>query len=198
MKRRALLVFVKYPEPGRVKTRLAAAVGPEQAAVIYRRLAEAVFAKLPRDVDVRVLFDPPDCEAEFTSWLGAWTFERQADGDLGVRLATAFAEAFARGYHQVAAIGTDCIELDAETFRETWAALEAHELVLGPSEDGGYYLIALSHPAVALFAGVAWSTERVFAETLERATAAQLRVHLLPDAHDVDTEDDWRRVEPRL
>ena len=198
--RRAILVFVKYPEPGRVKTRLAATVGPERATEIYRQLVSEVFARLPGDVEVIACFDPAQRRAECEVWLAgrAAHFLSQANGDLGLRLATAFAEAFARGFARVAAIGTDCPEIDAPLFAETWSALETCEVVLGPSKDGGYYLVALREPTVPLFSGVAWSSVDVLSQTLERATASNLRVHLLPKRHDVDTEEDWRQVEPRL
>jgi len=115
-----------------------------------------------------------------------------------VRLEIAFASAFSRGFQKVAAIGSDCVELDASTFAETWQALDANDCVIGPTVDGGYYLLALRAPTPLLFAGVDWSTAAVFAQTLERARGTGLRVHVLPKLHDVDTEDDWSRAEQRL
>ena len=202
--RRAVLIFVKNPEPGRVKTRLAATLGAERAAEIYRRLVAEVFARLPDDAQAIACFDPPERREEIEQWLDgiaagkAMHFLPQAAGDLGARLAHAFEEAFARGYQRVAAIGTDCIEIDAAHFTEAWTALDAHDIAIGPSTDGGYYLIALTAPRVPLFQQIPWSTERVFAETLARAASENLRVHLLPIRHDVDTEEDWRRAEQRL
>lgn len=202
--RRAVLIFVKYPEPGRVKTRLAATVGAEQAAEIYERLVAEVFARLPDDAEVIVCFDPAERGGEIRRWIGGLTgkgplrFLPQAAGDLGERLERAFAEAFALGFGQVAAIGTDCIEIDAPIFDETWTALGEHDVVLGPSEDGGYYLIALAAPCPPLFHGIAWSGASVLADTLARAAAAGLRVHRLPVRLDVDTEEDWRIARRRL
>ena len=155
--RRAVLIFVKYPEPGRVKTRLAATVGAERAAEIYRRLAAEVFARLPDDAELIACFDPPERGEEIEHWLNGIAggrslhFLPQSAGDLGARLTRAFAETFALGFQQVAAIGTDCVEIDAAILTETWTALGTHDLALGPSEDGGYYLIALAapHPAIA-------------------------------------------------
>jgi rSAM/selenodomain-associated transferase 1 len=198
--RRAILVFVKYPEPGRVKTRLAATLGPGRAAEIYRQLVSEVFARLPEDAEVIACFDPAERRAECEKWLAgrASHFVPQANGDLGVRLVSAFAEAFAQGFARVAAVGTDCPEIDASLFSQAWSALETCEVVLGPSEDGGYYLVALRKLAASLFNGIAWSSADVLSQTLDRAEAANLRVHLLPKRHDVDTEEDWRRAEPRL
>ena len=199
---RAVLFFVKYPEPGKVKTRLAATVGPAEAAAIYRRLVEAVCISLPADSAVVVMFEPPHQRALIEQWLhevlpGA-SMSAQVPGDLGVRLENAFASAFSNGFEKVAAIGSDCIELDAQLFAETWRALDANDCVIGPTADGGYYLLALRAPAPLLFAGIDWSTSAVFAQTLERAHDGGLRVHVLPKLHDVDTEDDWRRAEQRL
>ena len=195
--RRAILLFVKYPEPGKVKTRLAATLGAERAAAIYRQLVAAVLAGLPGGDDLIVVFDPPEKRAEVAEWLQGLLAERrvlftaQAAGDLGARLERAFAEAFAQGWEKVAVIGSDCIGLTAAVFSETWRALETHDAVLGPSVDGGYYLLALKQPCAALFHGIAWSTDAVRAQTLARARAAGRSVHELAALPDIDTEADW-------
>ena len=202
--RRAILLFVKYPEPGKVKTRLAATVGAAMAADIYRRLVAAVLAGLPAEDELTVVFDPPEKRALVAEWLGNLLAGRRADfvaqatGDLGARLEQAMAEAFARGFGKVAVIGSDCIELTPALFSETWAALETHGAVLGPSTDGGYYLLALRQPCAALFHGIAWSTDAVRAQTLAQARVAGLRVHELAALPDIDTEADWRRAETSL
>jgi uncharacterized protein len=194
--------FIKHPTPGQVKTRLAATLGPRRAAEIYRKLAEAVCVGLPPDVDVIAMFDPPSRLEEIKTWLAPLRrmshFIPQTAGDLGARLAHAFMGAFALHLTKVAVIGSDCVELTASTFEETWRALETHDCVIGPTEDGGYYLLALRRPLPALFCEIPWSTDRVFAETLGRAEIEGLRVHILPKLRDVDTEDDWRRLERRL
>ena len=200
--RETILLFVKWSEPGRVKTRLAAEVGTERAVEIYRELVARVCGLLPRDVAVRVMFDPAERRAEIEPWLrplitGA-TFFAQQNGDLGARLTHAFAGAFANGCAKVAAIGSDCVELDDAIFCETWDALDAHDCVLGPTFDGGYYLIALRQPCAALFENIAWSTSAVFEQTRARAAALGLRVHRLPARHDVDTAEDWRRAAAQM
>ena len=202
--RRAILIFVKYPEPGKVKTRLAATLGAEMAADIYRRLVAAVIAALPDGDDLIVVFDPPEKRGKVAEWLGSALAGRRADlapqaaGDLGARLKQAFDEAFARGFEKVAVIGSDCIGLSPAVFSETWEALETHDAVLGPSTDGGYYLLALRQPCAALFRGIAWSTGAVRAQTLAQAQAAGLAVHELAALPDIDTEADWRQAEEKL
>jgi hypothetical protein len=194
------MLFVKYPTPGAVKTRLAATVGPERAAAIYRTLAETVLQRLPADELVVVMCDPPEACGRIEAWLRGVApdrrmgFDTQARGDLGVRLEQAFAVAFAAGFETVAAIGSDCVEITPAHFAETWQALATHDAVLGPAADGGYYLLALRAPQPALFRDIAWSTAAVCRETLARAAAAGLRVHLLPTLCDVDTEEDLRRL----
>ncbi len=197
--RKAVLVLVKHPEPGRVKTRLAATVGLDAAASIYRRLALAVFGQIRGDAEIVAVFDPPEKRAEIEGWLGnmADHFIPQVAGDLGCRIDRAFTEAFSRGYERVAVVGTDCVEIDGRILDETWAALHSHEMVLGPTEDGGYYLLALNGPCPALFKKIPWSTPAVCADTLARAAKAKLRVHLLPKLRDVDTEEDWHRASSR-
>ena len=198
--RRCILFFVKFPEPGKVKTRLAATLGAERAAEIYRELAETALKRIAAEEEVIVMFDPPEKREAIAAWLRAAGKERtlhfvpQVAGDLGVRLERAFAAAFAEGHEAVAAIGSDCVELAPEHFAEAWQALATHDAVLGPTEDGGYYLLALRAPSPALFQDIAWSTEAVFQQTLDRAAEASLRTHLLPKLRDVDTEEDWRRV----
>ena len=202
--RRAILLFVKYPEPGKVKTRLAATLGAEMAADIYRRLVAAVVAGLPEGDDLIVVFDPPEKRAQVAEWLQSLLAGRRADftaqaaGDLGVRLERAFADAFDQGFGKVAVIGSDCIELSPAVFSETWQALETRDAVLGPSTDGGYYLLALRRPCAALFHGIAWSTDAVRAQTLAQAQAAGLAVHELAALPDIDTEADWRRAAEKL
>jgi rSAM/selenodomain-associated transferase 1 len=193
----ALLFFVKFPEPGKVKTRLAAEVGDDRAAAIYRELVAAVCAGLPAGCDVIVQFDPPDKMTETEQWLRpslpAATFAPQCAGDLGARLEHAFSHAFSLGYRRLAVIGSDCVEIDADLFSNAFAQLETHDAVIGPSADGGYYLLALKTPQPALFEQIAWSSAQTLEHTLERASG--MRIAMLPQLRDVDTESDWKIAE---
>ncbi len=203
--RRAILLFLKHPEPGRVKTRLAVTLGTAEAAAIYRRLVAEVCRQMPSEGEsILVFFDPPERQQEVESWLGVLLphrqchFHPQTEGDLGTRLERAFATAFAAGYERVAVVGSDCIEITPGIFAETWQALAKSDVVLGPAEDGGYYLLGLKAPAPELFRGIAWSSNAVLSQTLERSRLAGLHVSLLPELCDVDTEDDWWRAQSRL
>jgi rSAM/selenodomain-associated transferase 1 len=198
---RALIVFLKYPKPGRVKTRLAAALGDEAAAALYRALTEEVLrATVPRagEYETLVFFDPPEAAAEMRAWLPGVRLRPQSGGDVGERMAAAFARAFERGPRRVAIIGTDVPALTRQTITEALAGLDEADVVVGPAEDGGYYLLALREPHPELFEHVAWSSPAVLEETLARAAAAGLRVRQLVRLRDVDTITDLRTEWPRL
>lgn len=201
MSESALVVFVKHPRPGAVKTRLAAAIGAEEAADLYRALVEHVLeATTPRpgDYERLVFFDPPGALEEMRAWLPGVRLLPQGGGDLGERMADAFARAFARGARRVAIVGTDVPGVARETVSEALSALDAADVALGPAEDGGYCLLALREPRPELFSGIAWSTATVAAETRSRAAASGLTVRELPALRDLDTLEDLRGLWPRL
>jgi uncharacterized protein len=191
----SLIVFVKAPRPGRVKTRLAAAIGDSAAAEIYRALAERVVEQT-RGPYARLLF--ADGVEEVQAWLPGELCISQQGEDLGARMASAFAWAFTRGHSRVVLIGTDAPDVDRADVQSAIEALEACDVVLGPAADGGYYLIALARPCPGLFDGVAWSTPTVLAATLGRAQTLGLRVTLLEPRADIDTADDLRRAWPQV
>jgi rSAM/selenodomain-associated transferase 1 len=194
----ALLVFVKAPRPGGVKTRLAGALGPELAARLYRAMAERVVQRTAGEDDARVFFySPADAGAEVEAWLGGLAVP-QARGDLGARMAAAFQWAFDRGAARAVLVGTDVPDLAREDVRAAFTALRTHDLALGPSLDGGYYLIGLRQSAPRLFGEMPWSTPDVLGETLRRADEEGMRVRPLPVRGDVDTIDDLRRDWKRL
>jgi rSAM/selenodomain-associated transferase 1 len=200
-----LVVFVKRPRAGEVKTRLARETGSEAAAVVYRAMAEHVLratAPLDGTYDRVVSYAPADAGDEIRAWLPAETCLPQAEGDLGARMTHALASALASGASRAVLIGTDAPALGREHVLQAFAALRDVDLVLGPARDGGYYLVGLGAPRPALFEGIAWSTSSVCAATLERARALGLRHRLLPELRDVDTLADvraeWERLAPLL
>ena len=187
-----LIIFLKAPRPGCVKTRLAQAIGDTAATTAYRFLVETLLKNLENISDVELRFSPDDAFDEIRPWLRpSWRAHAQGQGGLGQRLDSAFIEAFASGAQRVVIIGSDCPGVTADHIRAAWTALDTKELVLGPARDGGYWLIGLRQSQPMLFHEISWSTERVFPQTLERAQAARLSVHLLPELRDIDTEADW-------
>jgi uncharacterized protein len=194
-------VFLKAPRPGAVKTRLVSALGPEAAAGLYRALAEAVVAQtrpVSGEYDRILCFAPPEARAEIVAWFPGEEFLEQQGADLGARMAGAFEEFFRRGADRVALVGSDVPGLTADDVAAALDSLADHDLVLGPAVDGGYYLIALARPQLALFRGIAWGSASVFAATMERAAALGLTVRVLEPRRDVDTLDDVRAEWDRL
>jgi rSAM/selenodomain-associated transferase 1 len=196
-----LIVFLKHPEPGAVKTRLTPALGAEAAAALYRALAEEVLkATVPRlgEYETLVFFDPPGAVEAIRAWLPGMRLRPQCAGDLGARMTAAFRRAFERGGRRVAIIGTDAPAVSRETVVGALAALDEADVVVGPAEDGGYYLLALRAPRPELFEGVAWSTPAVLEQTLARAATAGLRVRQLRRLRDIDTLEDVQAEWPRI
>ena len=197
--RPTLVLMLKAPAAGAVKTRLASSVGAERATDIYRALAERQLRALPANWPVVVCFDPPAAEAAMRAWLAplraaGMTFTAQAVGDLGERLIAATAEAFRAGAESVILIGGDCPYLGQVQFDQAAKVLSAGRVALGPARDGGYYLIGLRRPEPALFTGIAWSSPQVLEQTRARCAVAGLRVRELAELEDVDDEASWRRA----
>jgi rSAM/selenodomain-associated transferase 1 len=205
MSDRTLVVFVKEPRPGAVKTRLAAALGGEDAALLYRLMVEALLAATTPELgeyERLVFYDPPEAGERLREWMPAGRLRRQAAGDLGARMAVAFERCFDRGASQVVLIGSDTPALGRSEVRGAFEALASHDVALGPTHDGGYYLVGLRARQPSLFAGVPWSTGGVLEETLARAGASGLSIAQLPTLRDVDTAGDlgaeWPRIERLL
>ncbi len=198
--RRVLAVFLKYPEPGRVKTRLAKKIGPQRAALLYRLLAEAVIRRTASEDIIRVFYCTPGSRKEdFLEWLGRDTPLRFQEGkDLGERLSSAFRQEFSGGAASVAVIGTDSPLISSDLVMRTFRELETRDCVLGPSSDGGYYLLGLSTFHRELFEAVDWGTGRVLSRTLEAARGLGLDHALLEEHFDVDDASGLSRLEQAL
>jgi rSAM/selenodomain-associated transferase 1 len=186
--RSALIIFVKEPIAGKVKTRLAATLGDRAAVEVYNRLLSHTDT-ITREFDRFVFFSGnKDGFTQFRT--GVW--HRQSGGDLGVRMLNAFKQVFSTGYEKVVIIGSDCAELKTEVVETAFEALNDDVIVLGPALDGGYYLLGMTSVHESLFTGMAWSTDSVAAETRKRAISVGLDVHELPTLGDIDTEKDLK------
>lgn len=186
------MVFVRAPDAGRVKTRLAAALGAEGALRVYRRLAEHTVREARAvDAELRIHFTPAGREHEVRAWLGHGPrYLAQAEGDLGARIEAAFRAAFQDGAERAVIVGSDLPELSAALLRRAFDALDEHPAVLGPARDGGYYLLGMRMMIPGVFDGIPWSTDAVLARTLERMRAAGVEPALLPTLADVDEAKD--------
>ena len=190
-----IIIFVKAPRAGFVKTRLATAIGNEAACNAYRQLAETVVANLVTLPHAELRFTPDDAEDEITPWLSdGWTARPQGEGDLGKRLHRAFIEANGPAI----IIGSDSPQVELCDFRTAAKALQTHDAVIGPATDGGYWLIGLNAPCPALFKEIEWSTGGVLQSTLAKADEAGLSVRLLRELADVDTGVDWKKFMNKL
>lgn len=199
MTERCLIILAKEPQPGLVKTRLAATLGAEPATELYRCfLADTL--NLARNVvpDERLLFAfwPPEAAGYFQKLAPSARCMPQSGVSFGERLASAFRAAAATGATRLVLIGTDSPSLPAGYVEEAFALLDSPsiDVVLGPCADGGWYLMGLRRPESRLFTGIAWSTSVVYAQTLARAAEAGLRVAALPPWYDIDTAADLPRL----
>jgi rSAM/selenodomain-associated transferase 1 len=201
---RALAIVAKYPHPGAVKTRLAATLGAVEAAGLYRaflRDLAARFARTARREGYTLVWARSPGPGDLREVVGsAGRLLVQRGDDFAERLYHVCADLGAASYQRVVVIGSDSPHLPAAWVRRAFEALDRCDAVLGPAQDGGYYLAGL-HAAPAppdLFRGIHMSTPRVFAETLQRAAGLQLNVKLLPVTFDVDEAADLRRLAQAL
>ncbi|MCE2777585.1 MAG: TIGR04282 family arsenosugar biosynthesis glycosyltransferase [Algoriphagus sp.] len=191
MKKEVVLVFQRNEVLGKVKTRLAAGVGEEQAMEIYRYLLNKTYLALKEiTVPVTTYFSEFIPENPIHS---AENKQLQLGGDLGERMRNAFVAHLESGMEKVVLIGTDCPSMEGTHIVQAFEALEHSELVLGPARDGGYYLIGMKRRADFLFEGITWSSELVLSQTLTLAAEQGLRSSLLPILEDIDSPEDWER-----
>jgi uncharacterized protein len=187
-----LAVFLKAPRLGTVKTRLATEIGQRQALRLYRVMASRTLAEVREaGLETIVWFTPADAATEMRRWIGEhWDLRPQASGDLGARLA-ASAQSVGPGRGWLA-IGADCPRLDAVVIRDAAERVARAEVVIGPTADGGYYLLGGPTPLPDLFSAMPWSTSGVLDETRARLARAGITWHELVSLRDVDTAADAR------
>ena len=189
-----IIVFLKAPRPGFVKTRLAASLGHEEAKGAYKQLAHHFLDKLSNLEAVELRFAPDDAYEEMIPFLKSpkWTLKPQGEGDLGARMSHAMKEAFKES-DAVLIFGTDCPYIDSVDLDAAAEAIKSSDVVLGPAKDGGYWMIGLGQAQSALFEGISWSTDKVLEQTLDRASQLALKCHLLRELEDVDDLESWER-----
>jgi rSAM/selenodomain-associated transferase 2/rSAM/selenodomain-associated transferase 1 len=200
--RERLILFTRYPEPGRTKTRLIPVLGERGAAGLQRQLTLRALRAGARLSTVR----GTPFEIHFTGgqqsamehWLGdRFVFRPQSEGDLGNRMQAAFDEGFRAGAHAVVLIGADCPELSPELLAEAFDRLRSNPVVLGPANDGGYYLVGLGKPVPGLFSGPVWGSSTVLAHTLAILERLGHTASLLRPLSDIDRPEDlavWERL----
>jgi uncharacterized protein len=195
-----LLFFVRWPEAGRVKTRLARSVGPEEACRLHKLLAEVCFREALEAVRDGVVVCATGAGVDrFREWLpGALDYWPQPEAGLGERLEAMFARAFGEGAQSVAAMGSDAPGLRAASIAGALRKLATHDVAILPALDGGYVLVGMRSLQRGLFREMPWSTAELFDRTREACSAAGLKLHVGPAFGDVDTEEDWHRWKGEL
>ncbi|MEI7671297.1 MAG: TIGR04282 family arsenosugar biosynthesis glycosyltransferase [Deltaproteobacteria bacterium] len=199
---RCLVVFLRYPEPGKVKTRLAKTHGDPFAAELYGYFVDDLLEALaPGSYHLELFFTPAERETEIRQRFGArYCYSPQEGEGLGERMEKAFRACFAKGFSTAILIGSDAPDLTTEFIDQAFLALEnGQDAVVGPAFDGGYYLIgfrsAMFDPAV--FSGIRWGENSVFENTLNHLQAQKYRIHLAPVWHDIDTGKDLENLQAR-
>ncbi|MGD9112482.1 MAG: TIGR04283 family arsenosugar biosynthesis glycosyltransferase [Desulfobacterales bacterium] len=202
-----LIVFTRYPEPGTTKTRMIPKLGAEGAAELQRQMTEHVISTVRqladrRQLPIEVRFDGGSKKL-MQQWLGHdFSYRLQGEGDIGRRMQRAFAEGFQDGYEPIVIIGSDIPGITTDILQRAFDGLQNKDLVLGPANDGGYYLIgmrrdAFNRNAPRIFASVSWSTDKVLSQTLNLARNLGLSSLLTDTLSDVDRPEDlalWQEV----
>lgn len=190
MTKNLLIIFVKNPELGKVKTRLAKSIGDHAALNIYKKListTEKATSKLKAD---RHIYFSGVISNEYWKLDSKTT---QQGVDLGERMLNAFKNGFSKSYDRVILIGSDLPEISEEIINNTFSKLEENEVVFGPSEDGGYYLVGMSNLHECVFENKPWSTMTLLKETLAELKQKNVDVSLMETLNDIDTFDDLKQ-----
>ncbi len=195
-----LIIFTRYPEAGKTKTRLIPALGAQGAAQLHRQMAQQTVEtgrKLiqSRGVSLEIRYTGGSL-VQMQDWLGLdLIYSIQGTGDLGDRMNQSFQAGFNQGFSAIIIIGTDCIDLNTDILTQAFDTLKQQDLVIGTATDGGYYLIGLRRFIPELFQGIDWGTEGVLQQTLDRCQPLNLSIGNLPQLSDIDRPEDLERVQ---
>ena len=194
----AFVLFLRYPEKGAVKTRLAASLGEDRTYELYRCFLSDLALMIQEVKAAIIIAYSGPAGAQFPEFPGILCLRQRGD-DLGQRLYFAFEDVFAEGFDRLVLAGSDIPDLPSAFVNEALSRLAAADIVLGPGTDGGYYLIGCTRSGLnqAIFSGIPWSTPRVFSETLKRVAEAKLTAWLLPEWPDIDDLDDLQQFYAR-
>ena len=195
IKDRCVILFVKYPEKGKVKSRLAVYLTDDLAAGLYENFVRDIITTLEKcSFSFRIYFYPPEKEDEIKKlWGENYQYAAQSGADLGERMKNAFLQEFAADFKLVVLIGSDCPDLPAEIIEESFSALEnGCRSVIGPSVDGGFYLVGFRKGAFCpdIFSGVQWGGASVLEKTMNILRSKEHQLTILPKWRDIDRRDD--------
>ncbi|MEP6681858.1 MAG: TIGR04282 family arsenosugar biosynthesis glycosyltransferase [Parafilimonas sp.] len=187
--KQALIIFQKNPVYGKVKTRLAATIGNDEALAIYRQLIQHTHL-ITHELKADKIVFYSDVIDEDDNWNNEYLKQLQKGNDLGERMMNAFNYVFQKHFSNAIIIGTDCAELDELIILNAFDKLNEYDVVIGPSADGGYYLLGMKEITKHLFTAIEWSTNKVLNTTIERCRANNRSYFLLKELHDIDEEKD--------
>lgn len=194
----AVLLFAKFPEPGKVNTRMCPPLSPKEAAALHRASLSCVCASVLQSSSyaLTLVVTPDDRleELKNLSHSSTTSFRPQGRGDLGERLRRAVVKVFDEGCLKLILLGADSPSLPAGYLDQAVAELDRHASVIGPCDDGGYYLLGMSSPMVDLLDDIEWGTDRVLQQTLDRASGAGVDLFELPPWYDLDRFGDLSRA----
>ncbi len=198
MKKKLLIIFVKNPVLGKAKTRLAATIGDANALEIYKLLLKRTV-----EITTELSCDKVVFYSEFIDNQDVWDNDVyrkriQVDGDLGEKMSKAIEQEFDSGYESICIIGSDCYDLDSKIINSAFEILEEKDVVIGESEDGGYYLLGMNKLNPAFFENKNWSTETVATDTIDDFRKGNLTFGKLPVLNDIDEEKDLRAIQVLL
>ncbi len=195
--RASIIIFTKYPEEGKVKTRLASTIGYHYAMVFYKMIAEKIIfeVKRIRTIYTYIFFSEEKEKINVKKWLGQKYFYSHQEGEgLGERMYEAFRKVFGHGANKVILTGTDIPDLSKVIIEEAIINLDNYDIVIGPAKDGGYYLLGMNKLHSSLFEDIEFSTPSVLSQTINTIEKLKLRYFLLPELQDIDTNEelvDW-------
>jgi len=184
-----LIIFIKNPELGKVKTRLAASIGDSSALRIYKELLNKTFEVTTNLKMKKWIFYSDSIESE-DQWNEGYTKKLQKGNDLGERMLNAFDEAFKADFQCVCIIGSDCFELTSDIVLDAFFKLRKNSFVIGPARDGGYYLLGMNEYERIVFQNKKWSTDEVAIETIKDFELLKKPYHALLALSDIDTIED--------
>jgi uncharacterized protein len=191
-------MLVRLPEKGKVKTRLMKAIGADAVLSLYECFVFDLIETLEKNGSpFKICFSPPESYREVSAWLGEHhSYMRQAGRDLGEKMKNAFTDAFADGVSKVIIIGSDLPDMENVVLDAAFSALDLNDAVIGPSVDGGYYLIGFRHNSFLpeVFRGISWGTDTVLKDTLKILRGKNCSAHFLPELRDVDTIEDLKAL----
>jgi len=192
--KKAVIVFAKFPAEGKVKTRLALGEGSETALFFYNECCKYIFGMLDNfsteKTDIFLFYSADDEEDKVRRWVGkAFNFVRQSRGDLGDKMRNAFALLFDKGYEKVLIIGTDIPDLNENNLNDAFGRLSGYEIVIGPADDGGYFLLGMTRRSDELFSGIPWSSEKTLDLSIKAIREAGKSFSLLGMLRDVDDSE---------